>query len=418
MPNDVHKNSKNLKLSETKIKHVGPKVREALEKGGIKTVGDLAGSTIEEIESILESEVPPPTRTPEKIAEMIEEAKKIVAAQQKNVAQAELVAAEKQPVKVPEFTVFFNYGHIEDGSKRWRAIVHPYGDDSKPEPPKWHLNPNDEGYTVRFEYQPGAENKKPWRTVVYNGESLEEIDITGWTPDEWWLWISERALLTKEALQATAQGKEEYRQAQESIGQEMDEIRIQARLDLEQTLAGERIKEQEALKKELDKKRAEQEQTLAGERIKEQEALKKELDKKRAEQEQTLAGEQQVVSEDSLVEKDLRITRFKVHRPSDKRPNTLVADVDFEVSDELLAQFLSRIQIEVRSVNLKNKDAHLVGYDSKLLIPEQNKYEIQLEFPMPELGRYKPYCIVRSLPSGEDRDYQEDDIFNIVRKKR
>jgi hypothetical protein len=392
MPNDVHKNSKNLKLSETKIKHVGPKVREALEKGGIKTVGDLAGSTIEEIESILESEVPPPTRTPEKIAEMIEEAKKIVAAQQKNVAQAELVAAEKQPVKVPEFTVFFNYGHIEDGSKRWRAIVHPYGDDSKPEPPKWHLNPNDEGYTVRFEYQPGAENKKPWRTVVYNGESLEEIDITGWTPDEWWLWISERALLTKEALQATAQGKEEYRQAQESIGQEMDEIRIQARLDLEQTLAGERIKEQEALKKELDKKRAEQEQTLA--------------------------GEQQVVSEDSLVEKDLRITRFKVHRPSDKRPNTLVADVDFEVSDELLAQFLSRIQIEVRSVNLKNKDAHLVGYDSKLLIPEQNKYEIQLEFPMPELGRYKPYCIVRSLPSGEDRDYQEDDIFNIVRKKR
>ena len=146
MPANVQTNSADLKLDKVKIKFVGPAVRKGLTKGGIQTVADLAGSSVDEIESILENQgLPTPTRTPEKIEEMIQEAQDLVAAQLDSYAQTGSVSAASQLTSVPEFTVFFNYGYIEDGQQRWRALIHPHDDGNKPEPHKWHLNPNDEG---------------------------------------------------------------------------------------------------------------------------------------------------------------------------------------------------------------------------------------------------------------------------------
>jgi hypothetical protein len=337
MPKNEHTDSTNIKLSEVKIKYIGPTVLEALEKAGITTVADLAGSAVDEIESILKSKVPAPVRTPEKIAGMIQEATTMVADRQKDVAKINSASAENQSATVPEFTAFFNYGYIDDGLKRWRAVIHPHDDGEKPEPPEWHLNPDDEGYTVRFEHRADEEGQERWQTIVYNGKSLEETDITGWTPDKWWPWIAEKASLN---------GEEDLETTPVSNGDTPVEVR------------------------------------------------------------------------ESPEEKALKIARFDIHLPSDKRANTLVADVAFEISEDLLAQQPLHIQVEVLYVNLEHNASHLAGYDSKPLKPGQRAYESQVEFPMPELGRYRPHCVVLSLPSGEHGDYQEDGIFNVIPKKQ
>jgi hypothetical protein len=211
MPNNVHAESTDLKLDKVDIKFVGPAVRKGLAKGRIQTVADLAGSSVDEIESILENEgLPSITRTAEKIEEMIQEAKILVAAQSNSDAQTNSAPVDNQLTKVLEFTLFFNYGYSEDDQKRWRALIHPHAHGDSLEPPTWHPNPGDEGYTVRFECQPSEDGQESWRTLVYIGKSrsVDETDITGWTPDEWWPWIAEKASLVKEALQTTVQEEE------------------------------------------------------------------------------------------------------------------------------------------------------------------------------------------------------------------
>ena len=347
MPTNVHTDSTDLKLDKVKIKFVGPAVRKGLAKGGIQTVTDLAGSSVDEIESILENAgLPTPTRTAEKIEEMIQEAKISAATQPNSDAQTDSIAAASQLAPIPEFTVFFNYGYIEDDQQqRWRALIHPHNDGSKPEPPKWHLSPNDEGYTVRFEHQSSENSQNSWRTIIYNGKSSEETDITGWTPDKWWPWIMERASLTEEALQVIVQGEADIESMPTSV------------------------------------------------------------------------SEKSVVAAESQAEKALSITRFEVHLPSDKRANILVADVDFEISEELLAQRPPQFQVELLYVSLENNVSHVAGYDSKQLDLERRKYESQIEFDMPELGEHMLHCVVL-LPSGELGDYQKHDIITVNPKSK
>ncbi len=343
MSNNVRTDSKSLKLAEVKIKYVGPAVRRALEKGGIHTVAELATSSVEDIESILEHELPAPARTAEKIAKMIQQAQELAAAAPNRNAQTDRPSTKSKLAKVPEFTLFFNYGYIENDQRRWRALIHPHADGDKPEPPAWHPDPEDEGYTVRFE-RSSSENKDKWRTVIYNGKSLEETDITGWTPDQWWPWIAEKASLNEEAIQAAV------------LGQEVSESML------------------------------------------------------------TPVNDQSSSVRDSLTDKPLTVTRFEIQVPSDNRANILVANVEFEISEETLAQQTSQFQIEILYVDLHGETSHLAGRDDIKLEPDQRRYESWVEFPIPKFGRYQPYCIVLLLPSGEFGDYQEDKIFNVVPK--
>src|SRR5210317_1777934 len=106
MPTNMHIDSTDLKLDKVKIKFVGPAVRKGLAKGGIQTVVELAGSSVDEIESILEDAgLPTPTRTREKIEEMIREAQDLVAAQPDSDDQTGSITAASQRTSVPEFTV-------------------------------------------------------------------------------------------------------------------------------------------------------------------------------------------------------------------------------------------------------------------------------------------------------------------------
>ncbi len=366
MANEVKVNFANLKLSQLskddKIKYVGPKILEALENGGIETVGALANATVEAIITILEgADVSKIAWDRERIEEMIQIAQNKILAQKKNVAQSETGSAGGQPATVSgervenpewrtyeEFTVFFNYGDSEDGQKLWRALIHPQDDVDKPEPPKWHPDPNDEGYTVQFEFQSGENGQKLWRTLIYNGETLEETNVTGWTPDQWWPWIAEKASLTEEALQAAIQDDEGI----ESM-----------------TLP-------KAVKRQVME-----------------------------------------ASEDALA---LKVNGFK-HRSSEKRANKLAADVNFSIAgeqaDELLAQWPPlQFQVEVFVVNLENKVSSLVGFVSQNAEPGKVEYTSEIEFSMPELGHYKPHCLVRMLPSGEAA-YLEGPSFEVVPKK-
>lgn len=350
MPTNVHTDFPDLKLGKVKIKYIGKAVREALIKGGIKTVAELAASSVEEIESALEHEVPPPTRTEERISEMIQGAQELLKTQEASAAQADSTPEEDQLVSVPEFTLFFNYGIIEDDQKRWRALIHPHDDGDKPEPPAWHPNPADEGYTVRFERLTGEDSQEGWRTVVYNGKSLEFTDITGWTPDQWWPWITEKASLIGEAFQVKAHTKE----AVESMPAVVS------------------IKPAEA--------------------------------------------------DEPPAEKELRITRFEHHRLTGDDANRLVAEVDFEISDDLLAQGPPYFQVEVLYTDSENKNgdekkaSHFAGYDNKELVSEQRTYESQVKFELPELGAYIPHCVVL-LPSGELAGYQKGEEIIVIAKK-
>ncbi len=355
MPKDGHTDSVNLNLNEVHIKHIGPVTQKALEKEGIRTVANLAGSTVAEIESILklEAHVSPDT---ERISKWIQKAKKIVSDQQKNIAQSVVASTENQPAKVSgehvnkpewqkyeEFAVYVQYGHGDDGQRRWRAIILQHA--GSDEPSKWQSN--DGAYIVKFEHQSSEDGQRHWRTRLVHAETETEIvDFTGKTPDKWWPRIVKKASLPQEASQASVQ--------------EDKDIGLMPTSD---------------------------------------------------------NAEPQAVGE-SEAEKALRITHFEVHLPSDNRPNTLVADVDFEISDKILAQQSLQFQVEVLYVNLENNVSHLAGYTSEQLISEKREYECQVEFPMPELGCYQPHCVVLSLPSGEHGDYyKEDRILKIVPKK-
>ena len=345
MPN-VHANTNKLVLED--IKGIGPAIQKAMVEGGVETPADLAGSTVAEIEAILEPAVAEQFRKPEIIDGMIQDAKKKIADWQENDAPTNLASVQNHPAsnsgkrvnkpewqKYEEFAVFFQYGHSEDGQNRWRAIILQHADSD--EPSEWRSS--DGAYIVKFEYQSSDDGQKRWQTRLVHAETEDEIaDFTGKAPDEWWPWIVQKASLT----------------AQEDKGIEP-------------------IPTSDSAKP------------------------------------QAVRGPQ--------TEKALRITHFEVHLPSDKRANMLAADVDFEISDKLFAQGPSQFQVEILYVNLENHVSCLAGCKNEQLIPEKREYKIQIEFPMPELGDYKPHCIVLSLPSGEHGDYQEDRIFTVVPKR-
>lgn len=350
MSDNVHPSPKKHELEW--INGIGEKTRKALVENGIKNIAMLANSNSDRVESILDAyeiknkmKFPPHQRTRDVIEQWIQYANEYNLVQEKSVTKINN-PDDNALIQIPKFSVQFFYGHIADGQNRWKASVFPY--DNIPYPDEWNPNPNEEGYTVEFKYQSEEDNQNRWQTKVYNGKSDKFEDITGWTPDQWWTWISKKASLNEGDQQRIPPSKKAIAHSPDASN-----------------------------------------------------------------------DDKPTSTNDASEEKALQITRFEVHLPAKKQENTLVADISFIITETQMKNFPLQFQIEVVYVNLRTDVSHLACSKTIQLIPEKREFETQIEFEMPELGRYQAHCIVLSLPTGEYGDYsREECIFNIVSKEQ
>ena len=103
--------------------------------------------------------------------------------------------------------------------------------------------------------------------------------------------------------------------------------------------------------------------------------------------------------------------------PPEKTEKRLIAETRFQISGaeaEAITKKGISFRVEVHAIDLNDEASQLLAVQHGQLQPQMFEYALQVDFPVPDCGRYELHTLVLLLPPGEMMTYYQGPNLSVV----